>query len=78
MSKQMLKKEHTYFHRIIFVLQRIAEPKFTRGCVEHRSKKMLWEFTDAELDAAIDEELTDLMMYQGEKWRRQMEGPYEP
>lgn len=76
--KQMLKKEHTYFHRLIFMLQRKFEPKFAEGCAEHRHKKMLWEFTDKELETAIDEELTDLMMYQGEKWRRQAEGKYEP
>lgn len=74
---RMLKKEHEYFHYLMYILTRQAEPKFAKGCCEHRDKKMLWEFTDKELEDAIDEELTDLNMYWAEKLRRRLEGKYE-
>lgn len=70
MYRNMNEKEHKYFHELIFVLSNAAEPKFARGAAEHRDKGDLWDMPDAALDAAIQEELTDLMIYNAEKLRR--------
>lgn len=70
MSKQMRKDEHAYFHQLMFILTGSIEPKFAKGCVEHRDKGMLWDMSDEELEKNIQEELSDLIVYWAEKQRR--------
>lgn len=66
----MTDEEHDYFHKLIYEVQIAAEPKFTKGAAEHRSKGNLWDMSDEDLDKAVQEELTDLMIYNAEKLRR--------
>lgn len=70
MSDEMTPDEHTYFHKLMFVLANASEPKFARGAAEHRGEGNLWDMSDEDLDKAIQEELTDLMIYNAEKLRR--------
>lgn len=71
MSKQMLKKEHEYYHLLMEMVSRTIEPKFTKGCVEHRDKGMLWDMSDADLQANFNEEVMDAIVYWAEIQRRQ-------
>ena len=68
--KQMHKDEHEYYHKLMYILTTSIEPKFTKGCVEHRDKGMLWNMSDEDLDKNINEELSDLIVYWAEKQRR--------
>ena len=38
--------EHAYYHQLMYTLSTTIEPKFTKGCVEHRDKGMLWDMSD--------------------------------
>ena len=71
MFKGMTDEEHEYFHKLMYVLQVASEPKFTLGAIEHRGKGDLWDMPDIVLEACIQEEITDLMIYFAEKLRRQ-------
>ena len=73
MSK-LLKKEHEYFHLLMYNLICSIEPKFTKGAAEHRSKGDLWDMSDEELDQNIEDELKDLIVYWAEKERRKHNG----
>lgn len=68
--KRLYKKEHDYFHLLMYNLICSIEPKFTKGAVEHREKGDLWNMPDDELDQNIEDELKDLIVYWAEKQRR--------
>jgi hypothetical protein len=67
---RMLKKEHEYFHRLMFEVTKKIEPKFAKGCVEHRDKGMLWDMSDKALLKNFNEEMMDAIVYWAEIQRR--------
>lgn len=70
----MTPEELRYFIKIIQAIQLMTAPKMEAGFIEHRENGNLWDMSDEQLDMEIEAELKDLMMFQGEKWRRQIEG----
>ncbi len=68
--KQMRKDEHEYFHKLIYLIGTTLEPKFTKGCVEHRDKGMLWDMSEKDLLRNFNEELMDAIVYWAEIQRR--------
>lgn len=68
--KQMHKDEHEYYHKLMWIISKTIEPKFTAGCVEHRDKGMLWDMDDETLLRNFNEELQDAIIYWAEMQRR--------
>lgn len=66
----MRKTEHEYYHQLIYTLSTVIEPKFAKGCVEHREKGMLWDMPDDVLQQNFNEEMMDAIVYWAEIQRR--------
>lgn len=70
----MHKDEHEYFHKLIWIIASVIEPKFEKGCVEHRDKGMLWDMSDEDLARNFNEEMMDAIVYWAEIQRRKHDG----
>lgn len=57
----MTEEQHNHFHKLMFLLDRLAEPKYTAGALEHGTN--IWDMTDAQLEQEELNEMIDLLTY---------------
>lgn len=57
----MNKENHELFHKLMFIFEQLAEPKFEAGAIEHGG--MLTDMTDEQLEMHELEELIDMVVY---------------
>lgn len=57
----MNQEQHELFHKLFFILEQLAEPKYERGALEHGG--LITDLTEEQLEAAELEEIIDLVHY---------------
>lgn len=67
----MNEDQHHHFHAIFSLIERLAEPKYSKGAVEHGGN--IWELSDEDLEIAELAEMIDFLVYRATRIKKKLD-----